>query len=81
MMHADLQHDSCDSVAEIENGSGHRSIFRWLAALISRRRRAATRVRLDVLDDRMLRDVGLRRDQLTGNIERLSQSPHGPRFP
>lgn len=73
-----------ESVAQIENSSGQRSVFRWLALLMSRlmprRRRAATRARIDFLDDRMLRDVGLRRDQLSGNVEPLSHSHHGPRF-
>lgn len=77
MMHSDFKHDS---VARIKNGSGRRSVFRWLSLLMSRRRRTAARARLDLLDDRMLRDVGLRRDQLSGKYERTTQIPHGPRF-
>jgi uncharacterized protein YjiS (DUF1127 family) len=69
-----------ESVAQIDKSVGHWFVFRWLALLMSRRRHNATRARLDLLDDRMLRDVGLRRDQLFGTVERLPRSPQDSRF-
>lgn len=77
MMHSDLKRGS---IATIEPDLGHRSILRWFARLMARRRRAATRARLDYLDDHMLRDVGLRRDKFTGKVERHTQFHDGPIF-
>lgn len=65
-----------ESVTQIDKSVGHWFVFRWLALLMSWRRQNAIRAKLDLLDDRMLRDVGLRRDQLSGNVERLPRSPH-----
>jgi uncharacterized protein YjiS (DUF1127 family) len=76
-MHSDFTHDSA---APIRSGSGQPFVLRWFALLMARRRRAATRASLDRLDARMLRDVGLRRDQLTGTLERLPHLPRRPMF-
>lgn len=69
-----------ESAAPIEKGFFRWPIPGWIALPISWRRRAATKARLDRLDDRMLRDVGLYRDQFSSNVERLPQTLHGQRF-
>jgi len=76
-MHSDVE---CDSIATLGRDPDRHLVLRWFARLMARRRRAATRERLDLLDDHMLGDVGLRRDRFTGKVERHTQIHHGPLF-
>jgi uncharacterized protein YjiS (DUF1127 family) len=77
MTHSDFD---CDSTTTLGRDADRHFVLRWFARLVARRRRAATRARLDVLDDHMLRDVGLGRDQITGKVGRHPQFHHGPIF-
>ena len=48
----------------------------WI--LLAHRKRVATRTRLEDLDDRLLRDIGLTRDSIASAVRRETQFPYGP---
>jgi uncharacterized protein YjiS (DUF1127 family) len=51
-----------------------RLINRFLAAVIARHERHATRVALYRLDDRQLKDLGMYRTQIESSLEELAQT-------
>ncbi len=51
----------------------NRLINRWVAGIIARREREAARVALRQLDDRKLKDIGIRRHQLGKSFSEIAR--------
>lgn len=73
-MHSDIPRDDV-ATAKCDR---RRFFLRWFEYLITWRRRVVLRAKLETLDDHLLRDIGLTRDQITATAARYAQFPQGP---